>query len=164
MKVFLVPNEGNNRAKKGVFMKLVIQRVSQASVTIDEKTVSQIGPGFLVLVGIHSDDTTKNFDYFIKKILNLRVFSDKQGKMNTSILDNNYEILLVSQFTLYADCKNGNRPSFTDAMPPDKAKDLYHHFVDRLRESYIAERIKDGIFGAMMQVSLVNDGPVTIIL
>lgn len=145
-------------------MKVVIQRVSQASVTVEEQVVSQIGPGFVVLVGLHIDDTPDKFGYFIRKILNLRVFPDDQDRMNTSLLDNNYEILFISQFTLYADCKKGNRPSFIQAMPPEQAKDLYQQFVDQFKKAYVPEQVKDGVFGAMMHVSLVNEGPVTIVL
>jgi D-tyrosyl-tRNA(Tyr) deacylase len=145
-------------------MKVVIQRVTSASVTVDNAVISKVGKGFMILVGLHVDDTPEKFDFFIKKILNLRVFEDAEGKMNTSMLDNEYEVLLVSQFTLYADCKKGNRPSFVKAMPPDKASEMYQQFVARFKEQYVGERVKDGEFGAMMQVALVNDGPVTIVL
>ncbi|MBU1007610.1 D-tyrosyl-tRNA(Tyr) deacylase [Candidatus Dependentiae bacterium] len=145
-------------------MKVIIQRVSQASVAVDEKIVSKIGPGFLALVGLHHDDTIEKFGSIIKKILNLRIFSDRDDKMNTSLIDNNYELLLVSQFTLYADCTKGNRPSFMQAMPPDQAKDLYQKFIEQCRHEYVSEKVKDGVFGAMMQISLINDGPVTIVL
>ena len=151
-------------------MKTVLQVVKSASVCVDEKLVSEIKNGFLIFVGFSVDDTADKFDYQIKKILNLRVFPDSQGKMNRSVLDNNYEILLVSQFTLYADLTKGNRPSFIKAMLPAKAKKIYAEFVSRFKKLYVSEKaqpstkVKDGIFGANMQVFLVNDGPVTIMI
>ena len=145
-------------------MKIVLQRVSSASVEVDGRLVSEIGPGFLALVGICADDSPDLFDPMIKKILNLRVFPDESGRFDESILDNDYEILLVSQFTLCADCRKGNRPSFTKAMAPDKAKEFYASFVERFKELYVANRVKDGKFGACMKVRLLNDGPVTILL
>ena len=145
-------------------MKIVLQRVLKSSVEVDGKLVSKISNGFLALVGIHADDTKDCFDSIIKKIISLRVFPDSSGKMNLSLLDNNYEILLVSQFTLYADCSKGNRPSFIKAMRPDMAKDFYNDFVSRFKELYSSEKVKDGIFAADMKVSLINDGPVTIVL
>ena len=143
-------------------MKVVIQRVKSSNVTVNEKIISHIKNGLVVLVGLHEQDTQEKFDYFIKKIVNLRIFEDEQNKMNKSVLDYNYEILLVSQFTLYGDCKKGNRPSFINAMPPNKAKVLYQKFVDTFRKNY--GKVYNGVFGAHMQVTLVNDGPVTIIL
>ncbi len=143
-------------------MRVVIQRVNQASVEIDGKLVSKIDKGLLVLVGIKSNDTLDQCDYLINKILNLRIFEDEHFKMNKSVSDLNLEILLVSQFTLYADCKKGNRPSFINAMPPAQAKEFYQKFVDQFKQKYT--KVKDGIFGAYMKVNLINDGPVTIIL
>ena len=145
-------------------MRVVVQRVKKASVSVDNKFISQIDKGLLVLVGLHKNDTVDRFDYFIKKIMNLRVFEDDEKRMNRSLVDYNLSVLLVSQFTLYGDCKKGNRPSFTNAMPNAEAKKLYQQFVDRFRELYEEDKVKDGVFGAYMQVELVNDGPVTIIL
>lgn len=145
-------------------MKVVAQRVTKASVSVDNELISQIDKGLLVLVGLHKNDTVDRFDYFIKKIMNLRVFEDGENKMNRSLVDNSLSVLLVSQFTLYGDCKKGNRPSFINAMPPAEAKELYKKFVDRFRELYEEDKVKDGVFGAYMQVELLNDGPVTIIL
>lgn len=113
-------------------MKLVVQRVKKANVTVEEKVIGSINDGFLVLIGISNNDTKKNADYLVKKLINLRVFSDNEGKMNLSIKDIKGELLLVSQFTLYADCKNGNRPSFINAAKPDLAKPLYEYFVRRV--------------------------------
>lgn len=143
-------------------MKVVIQRVCKACVSVDNQIVSSINNGILALIGLKADDDEEKFDYIIKKVLNLRIFGDEQKKMNKSLLDYNFEVLLVSQFTLYADCKRGNRPSFTRAMPPDQAKVLYQKFVEKFKEKY--SKVKDGVFGAMMQINLINDGPVTIIL
>ncbi len=113
-------------------MKLVVQRVKKSKVTIEEKVVGSINEGFLVLIGISNNDTKENADYLVKKLINLRVFSDDEGKMNLSIKDIKGELLLVSQFTLYADCKNGNRPSFINAAKPDLAKPLYEYFIRRM--------------------------------
>lgn len=113
-------------------MKLVVQRVKKANVTVEKKVIGSINDGFLVLIGISNNDTKKNADYLVKKLINLRVFSDNEGKMNLSIKDIKGELLLVSQFTLYADCKNGNRPSFINAAKPDLAKPLYEYFVRRV--------------------------------
>ena len=143
-------------------MRAVIQRVNEASVTVDGKFISKIDKGFLVLVGIKTNDTLDQCDHLINKILNLRIFEDENLKMNKSISDLNLEILLVSQFTLYADCKKGNRPSFINAMPPAQAKEFYQKFIDQFKQKY--PKVKNGIFGAYMKVSLINDGPVTIIL
>ena len=150
-------------------MKMVIQLVSSASVSIEapsiggENVVSQIGQGLLVLVGLGTEDTVDCFDKAIKKVLNMRIFPDENGKIGRSVVDISGEILLVSQFTLYADCKKGNRPSFVKAMPPDEARVLYSAFVERFRELYGRARVKDGVFGAEMKVALVNDGPITIL-
>ncbi len=147
---------------KGVKMKLVIQRVNSASVTIENKLYSSINKGLLVLFGVEKDDKEDMIEYFAQKLLKLRIFEDEQGKMNKSVLDINGEILAVSQFTLCADCKKGTRPSFDNAMEPKRAKEFYEKFVEILKKSQI--NVKTGVFGAHMQVELVNNGPVTIIL
>lgn len=141
-------------------MKFLIQRVSKASVEIENKVVGKIDKGFLVLIGITHDDTEETADYLIKKLINLRVFEDENGKMNLNINSVNGELLLVSQFTLYANTKDGNRPSFVDAAKPDYANKLYEYIIEKLRNENII--VQTGEFGADMQVSLVNDGPVTI--
>ena len=143
-------------------MKVVIQRVKSASVEVDGDLISSIGQGLLVLVGIHKEDTQKDSDYIIKKILSLRFFESEKSFMDKSVQDLNLEVLLVSQFTLYGNCKKGARPSFDKAMPPKEAKIFYENFVEKFKQQH--SKVKDGIFGAYMQVSLVNDGPVTIIL
>lgn len=142
-------------------MKVVLQRVSQASVTIEEQVVGQISKGFLLLVGICDDDTEADLDYLVKKISQLRVFEDEAGKMNLALGQVNGAILSVSQFTLYASTKKGNRPSFTDAGQPDYAQKMYNLFNQKLAATGIA--VETGEFGADMQVALVNDGPVTIL-
>ncbi len=143
-------------------MRFVIQVVSSADVKIDGKTNGSIGKGFLVLTGVGSNDDEAIADKMIKKLLGLRIFPDDNGKTNLSLSDVNGELLIVSQFTLYADCKKGNRPSFVKAGAPDKAKALYEYIVAKCREK--VPKVDTGIFGAEMQVSLVNEGPFTIIL
>ena len=144
-------------------MKLVIQRVKEASVKVDENIVGKIDNGFLVLIGITHTDTKENADYLAKKLCNLRVFEDENGKMNLNIKAVNGKLLLVSQFTLYAECeKSGNRPSFSDAARPEIAEPLYEYFCEKCKEEGID--VEKGIFGADMKVSLLNDGPVTIIM
>lgn len=143
-------------------MKLVIQRVLNADVKVDNEIKGKIESGFLVLLGVAHEDTEEIADYLVEKLINLRVFTDENDKMNLSVKDINGEILIVSQFTLYADCKKGNRPSFISAAKPDKAEKLYNYFIKKCKESNI--NVQTGIFGADMQVSLTNDGPVTIIL
>ena len=143
-------------------MKLVVQRVKNAKVEVDEKTVGSINQGFLVLLGVTHTDTRSKADYLVKKLCNLRVFEDENGKMNLGLKDVGGELLIVSQFTLYADCTQGNRPSFTNAAKPDVANELYEYFCEKCREQNI--KVEKGIFGADMKVSLLNDGPVTIIL
>ena len=143
-------------------MKLVIQRVKEANVKVEGNIVGKIDKGFLILVGITQSDTTENADYLVKKVSNLRVFEDENEKMNLSIKDIDGKFLIVSQFTLYADCSGGNRPSFTNAARPEMANELYEYFCDKCVENGI--EIQKGIFGANMKVGLVNDGPVTIVL
>ena len=143
-------------------MKLVVQRVKNAKVDVDGKTVGKIEKGFLVLLGVTHTDTKEIADYLVKKLCNLRVFEDENGKMNLSLKDVEGKLLIVSQFTLYADCSGGNRPSFVNAAKPEFANELYEYFCDKCSENKI--EVEKGIFGADMKVSLLNDGPVTIIL
>ena len=144
-------------------MKIVVQRVKNAKVDVEGKTVGKIDKGFLVLLGVTHEDTEEQADYLAKKLCNLRVFTDENYKMNLSLKDINGKLLIVSQFTLYADCTSGNRPSFTNAAKPDKAEKLYEYFCKQCEEKYNIE-VKKGIFGADMKVELLNDGPVTIII
>ena len=143
-------------------MRFCIQVVKQASVDIEGERVSSIGPGMLVLVGVGKEDDEKVADKMIAKLLKMRIFSDTNGKTNLSIADIEGEMLLVSQFTLYADCKHGNRPSFTDSMGPQRAEELYNYIADSIRPQ--VKKLGMGVFGADMQVSLINDGPFTVIL
>ena len=143
-------------------MKLVVQRVKNAKVDVDGKTVGKIEKGFLVLLGVTYTDTKETADYLVKKLCNLRVFEDENGKMNLSLKDVDGKLLIVSQFTLYADCSEGNRPSFVNAAKPEFANELYEYFCDKCKGNGI--EVEKGIFGADMKVSLLNDGPVTIIL
>ena len=143
-------------------MRAVIQRVSQAKVVVDDNTVGQIGKGFMILLGVHEQDTQADVVYLVGKISKLRVFEDDQQKMNRSIMDVGGEILSISQFTLFADTKKGNRPSFVQAAKPDTAIPLYEAFNEGLRQVGIP--VETGIFGADMKCHLVNEGPVTIII
>lgn len=143
-------------------MRAVIQRVKQCSVLVDTETVGTIGPGLLVLLGVAREDETGDADYLADKISNLRIFQDSQGKMNLSLIDTGGEMLVVSQFTLLADCRKGRRPSFIDAAGPDKADALYRYFLGQVRS--LGLRVQTGRFGAMMTISLVNDGPVTLVV
>ncbi len=143
-------------------MKLVIQRVSEAKVEVNNEIVGKIGKGFLVLFGAGKGDTKEQADFLAEKLCNLRVFSDENYKMNLSVKDIDGELLVVSQFTLYADCKKGNRPSFINAAAPEEANELYEYFMDKCKN--LVKNVQKGIFGADMKVSLLNDGPVTIIL
>lgn len=143
-------------------MKGLIQRVKRASVTIDGKVYSKINQGILILLGVEKGDNEQNADKLADKLCKLRIFEDKDGKMNKSILDVNGEILIVSQFTLAGDCKKGTRPSFDKAELPQRANELYEYFVDLIKQKNIP--VGTGVFGAMMDVELVNDGPVTFML
>ena len=143
-------------------MKFVIQRVSKASVTVENNVIGRIDKGFLVLVGITHSDTKEIANAMIKKLINLRIFTDSQDKMNLSIKDVGGSLLLVSQFTLYADCSHGNRPGFTDAAKPDYANELYEYIISECKKYEVP--VETGEFGADMKVELLNDGPVTIIL
>lgn len=143
-------------------MKFVIQRVQNANVTVDSNIVGQIGHGFLVLIGISNSDTREIANKMIKKLIGLRIFDDENGKTNLDIKTVNGEMLLISQFTLYADCKKGNRPSFINAGAPDMANDLYEYIVSECKKEIPV--VEKGVFGGDMKVSLLNDGPFTIIL
>ena len=143
-------------------MKLVVQRVKNASVEVKNRIIGEIEQGYLVLLGIAPEDTKEKADYLVQKLIKLRIFEDENNKMNLSIKDINGKLLIVSQFTLYADCTAGNRPSFDKAAKPEIAKKLYEYFVDKCKEQNI--EIQTGEFGADMKVKLLNDGPVTIIL
>lgn len=141
-------------------MRAVIQRVSEASVKVDGEVIGQIGQGLLVLLAIHKDDTLDLVPKMIQKLIHLRIFSDATGKMNLSLQDVNGEILVISQFTLYANTQGGRRPDFLESAPPAKAEDFYNQFLVQLKSVY--PRMQSGRFGADMKVSLLNDGPVTI--
>lgn len=143
-------------------MIAVIQRVKQGRVTVNGATVGQIGCGMLTLLGIAEPDTANDVAFLTEKLVNLRIFEDESGKMNRSLLETRGEMLVVSQFTLLADCKKGRRPSFATAARPEKAIPLYEQFVDRIRKTGIP--VQTGQFGAMMDVMLINDGPVTLIV
>ena len=143
-------------------MRFIIQRVSEASVTVEDQTIGKIQKGFLVLIGVSDSDTQETADKLIKKMIGLRIFEDENGKTNLSLADVNGSLLLVSQFTLYANCKKGNRPSFVKAGAPDMAERLYEHFMDRCR-NYV-DVVEKGQFGADMKVELLNDGPFTLML
>jgi D-tyrosyl-tRNA(Tyr) deacylase len=143
-------------------VRVLIQRVSRARVAVGQDTVGEIGRGLCVFLGVGKQDNEQNADFFADKVRNLRVFDDEQGKMNRSVADIGGDVLLVSQFTLYGDCRKGNRPSFTDAAPAEQAEQLYQRVAERLREAGL--KVATGRFQAHMQVSLVNDGPVTLVL
>lgn len=143
-------------------MKAVIQRVSEANVKVDGEIVGEISHGLLLLIGIDEEDEKADADWLVQKILNLRIFGDEDGKLNLSVLDISGEILCISQFTLIADYKKGNRPSFIKAAKPDKAIPLFDYFKTEIAQSNL--KIESGIFGADMKVSLLNDGPVTIVM
>ncbi len=143
-------------------MRFVIQRVDEASVSVEEKVVGRIGKGFLILVGVSETDTEEIADKMLKKALNLRIFDDEEGKTNLSLGQVDGELLIISQFTLYANCRKGNRPSFTEAGGAEQAETLYEYILAHAKE--YAEKVEAGIFGAHMQVSLTNHGPFTIVL
>ena len=143
-------------------MKFVIQKVDNASVSVDDKVAGSIGKGFLVLVGIGQEDNREIADKYVRKMVNLRLFEDESGKTNLGLKDVGGEVLLISQFTLYADCHNGNRPSFINAGEPQKAEDLYEYIISKTKETISV--VEKGVFGAHMKVSLVNNGPFTIVL
>lgn len=143
-------------------MKFVIQRVTDASVKVDGEIVGQIGKGFVVLIGVGHSDTTAEADKLVKKMTGLRIFADENGKTNLSLKDVGGELLLISQFTLYADCRKGNRPSFTEAGDPQKAEELYEYIIAECKK--LIRVVERGVFGADMKVSLCNDGPFTVIL
>lgn len=143
-------------------MKFVIQRVTNASVEVNHEVISAINKGFLVLIGVSNDDTTEIADKLIKKLVGLRIFEDENGKTNLALKDVNGELLLVSQFTLYADCKKGNRPSFIKAGNPELANQLYEYIIEACKKEIPV--VQTGEFGADMKISLLNDGPFTIIL
>ncbi len=143
-------------------MRAVIQRVESASVEVDEKVVGEIGKGLLIFLGITHEDSNNDIDYLVDKISNLRIFEDEDQKMNLSLLDIEGEVLLVSQFTLYADCRKGRRPSYDKAAKPECAEKIYEEFIEKLKAK--VTKVKTGIFGANMKVNLVNSGPVTILL
>ena len=143
-------------------MKFVIQRVSHASVTVHEETIGRINQGYLVLIGVGKEDTKEDADRLVKKMIGLRIFADENGKINKSLKDVNGGLLLVSQFTLYADCRHGNRPGFTDAAGPDMANELYEYIIESCKKEVAV--VEQGEFGADMKVELLNDGPFTILL
>ena len=143
-------------------MRAVIQRVSRAKVQVEGQITGQIGMGLLIFLGVGNGDSTKEADYLLEKIVNLRIFEDTTGKLNLSLLDIHGELMIISQFTLYADCRKGRRPSFTDAAPPEAAKALYEYFLEKARLTGLP--VASGIFQAMMEVELINSGPVTILL
>jgi D-aminoacyl-tRNA deacylase len=143
-------------------MRAVVQRVNEAAVKIDGRIVSSIGQGILALIGIYRDDSEKDMEYIAEKILQVRIFPDDRNLMNLSLTDINGELLIVSQFTLYGDARKGRRPSYSEAMPPEKAAQFYNTFLDLCKTKY--PKISSGVFGAMMDISLMNSGPVTILL
>lgn len=143
-------------------MRAIVQRVKESSVSVDEKTIGEIKKGFTVLVGISKDDTIEDVKYLKKKVVNLRVFEDENGKLNKSLKDVDGELLIISQFTLYGDCRKGNRPSFIEALGGEDAKKLYLDFIDMCKEEI--NNVQTGEFGADMLVSIKNDGPVTLMI
>lgn len=143
-------------------MRAVVQKVSSSKVTVDEEVIGQINQGLMVLLGVTHDDTSKDVDYMVDKVTNLRIFEDTEGKMNLSLKDVEGEVLAVSQFTLYGDARRGRRPSFSDAARPEVANPLYEEFVEKVKNQGI--NVGTGKFGAHMMVDLINDGPVTILL
>lgn len=143
-------------------MRVLIQRVSRAEVRVGEKVEGRIGPGIVALIGVAAGDSNKDADYLAEKLIHLRIFSDQNGKMNLSAMDTGAGLLLISQFTLYGDCRKGRRPGFDAAAAPDRARELYEYFVDKVRQSGLLTQT--GVFQAHMEVELINDGPVTLLL
>ncbi|MEJ8554879.1 D-aminoacyl-tRNA deacylase [Tepidibacter sp. Z1-5] len=143
-------------------MRAVVQRVSNSSVTVDQNVVGKIDKGIMVLLGVNNDDNSKDVEYLVDKIVNLRIFEDENEKMNLSLLDIKGDLLVVSQFTLYGDCRKGRRPNFTDAAKPDTAIPLYEEFIDKAKKYGI--KVETGKFGAHMNVDIMNDGPVTLLI
>ncbi len=143
-------------------MKVVVQRVSEARVVVDDRVVSSIGPGLLVLAAFRTDDGEEELGWMARKCLELRIFEDDEGKMNRSLLDEEGELLVVSQFTLYGNCRKGRRPAYTESAPAEEAERLYDRFLEMLRSGY--GRVAEGRFGAKMRVELANDGPVTLVI
>lgn len=144
-------------------MKALLQRVTAASVCVDGKCIGSIGAGMLVLLGVGPDDQEKEADFLVEKLVNLRIFTDENDKMNLSLLDTVGELLIISQFTLYADCRKGRRPSFTQAAPPQEANRLYEYAIEKAKQQGV-KKVEHGSFGADMKIELCNDGPVTIML
>lgn len=143
-------------------MRAVVQRVKKSQVVVNGTVVGSINKGILVLLGVGREDTEEDLKWLVDKVVNLRIFEDDEGKMNKSVKDVNGEILVVSQFTLYGDCRRGRRPSFTQAAPPEKGKLFYEKFIELLKEEKV--KVENGVFGAKMEVHLINDGPVTILI
>jgi len=143
-------------------MRVLIQRVSRAEVRVGQEVVGKIGPGIVALIGVAVADSHRDADYLADKLIHLRIFSDAAGKMNLSAMETNAGLLLISQFTLYGDCRKGKRPGFDAAAPPDRARDIYEYFVDKVRQSGLVTQT--GVFQAHMEVELTNDGPVTFLL
>lgn len=143
-------------------MRLLIQRVQEARLLIEKKLYSEIGPGLLVLLGIHKDDQASQIKWLVNKLVHLRIFNDEEGKMNRSVKDIKGQIMVVSQFTLYGNCSNGRRPDFIQAAPPALAQPLYQQFIDQLGQEIPS--LQTGLFGAEMQIALINDGPVTFLI
>lgn len=148
--------------KKGKFMRLVIQVAKNASVKVENETIGSIDKGFMVLVGVTHEDTIEDVEYLKRKLINLRVFTDENDKMNLSIKDINGKLLVISQFTLYADCRKGNRPSFINAARPEQGEELYNKFVEECKKEGL--EVQTGKFGAHMEIEFTNDGPTTIII
>ena len=145
-------------------MRFVIQRVSEAKVEVDGRVTGAIGLGFVVLIGVSATDDKGVADKMIRKLAGMRIFRDEEGKTNLDLNSVDGELLLISQFTLYADCKHGNRPSFTEAGPPELANEIYEYIIDELKKIFGEERVATGVFGGDMKLSLVNQGPFTVIL
>ncbi len=146
-------------------MRALVQRVSEGGVYISKENYSaEIGKGMVILLGIHNEDKEEDINFVADKCCNLRIFEDENEKMNLSLKDVNGEVLIISQFTLYGDARKGNRPSYTDAAKPEKADDFYNKFIDRIKANLGEAKVKSGIFGAMMVVKIMNDGPVTILV